>query len=455
MKTRKFLRLAEWAAVFALVCLFSLPVTGRICRAENNMYDVKVSKNYLALRSGKEFSRSNEIGELYNGDSVRVEDTSDPTYWYVYSPKHDKYGYVNKDYLVAQESSGTETWEVSVSKGYLALRSAKGYDEDNEIGELYTGDTVQVENKDDSTYWYVYSPKLDKYGYVNRDYLIRSSGTDTEKTAQKKSASSGKTGGITITTEETLGGFGAVSYSDSSAYLPSPDAWFHDQLARNEEGPSNHGGRFVSFTFDLESKEAAYDYARLLKDSRFQLSLGYEQESDYTSSGTPMLSHTFRFYYQGSGTVGTTDPYTVDEVEPGAVQILLNEYYDEGRVGMSIYYADGFEFIDDGDRSEIDSFTDYSGKSSSGGGSSSSSSGSSGISISTSDRRDCPDCVDGWTDCKDCGGTGYVTRYTSTPQYGGSSIFGGSHRETHKCPQANCHNGRVSCKRCHGRGWLD
>ena len=26
-------------------------------------------------------------------------DTSDPTYWYVYAPKLNNYGYVNKDYL--------------------------------------------------------------------------------------------------------------------------------------------------------------------------------------------------------------------------------------------------------------------------------------------------------------------------------------------------------------------
>ncbi len=60
---------------------------------------------------------------------------------------------------------------VSVAKGYLALRTEKSYDEANEIGELYSGDTVQVMDTSDSSYWYVYAPKLNKYGYVNRDYL--------------------------------------------------------------------------------------------------------------------------------------------------------------------------------------------------------------------------------------------------------------------------------------------
>ncbi len=42
---------------------------------------------------------------------------------------------------------------VSVSKAIFALRSAKAYDASNEIGELYTGDTVQVTDTKDSTYW--------------------------------------------------------------------------------------------------------------------------------------------------------------------------------------------------------------------------------------------------------------------------------------------------------------
>lgn len=133
---------------------------------------VSVSKGYLALRNAKAYDSSNEIGELYTGDTVQLIDTSNATYWYVYSPKLGKNGFVNKNYLTGgSSSSGTVTKTVSVSKGYLALRSAKAYDAANEIGELYTGDTVQVTDTSDSTYWYVYSPKLGKSGYVNKDYL--------------------------------------------------------------------------------------------------------------------------------------------------------------------------------------------------------------------------------------------------------------------------------------------
>ena len=133
-------------------------------------WTVKVNKGYLALRTEKAYDSRNEIGKLYTGDTVQVSDSSDVTYWYVYAPSLGKSGYVNKDYLYNNGSYG-ETRTVSVAKGYLALRSAKAYDSRNEIGQLYTGDTVQVTDSSDATYWYVYAPSLEKSGYVNRNYL--------------------------------------------------------------------------------------------------------------------------------------------------------------------------------------------------------------------------------------------------------------------------------------------
>ena len=130
---------------------------------------VHVDKGYLALRSMKAYDSSNELGELYTGDTVQLMDTSDSQYWYVYSPKYDLNGFVNKDYLTGGTAYATKT--VHVSKGYLALRNAKAYDTSNEIGQLNTGDTVQLIDSNDSQYWYVYSPRLMNYGYVNKDYL--------------------------------------------------------------------------------------------------------------------------------------------------------------------------------------------------------------------------------------------------------------------------------------------
>ena len=60
-------------------------------------------EHYLALRTAPAFDYANEIGKLYNGQVVYVYDTSYSsyydTYWYVYSPSHGKWGYVNSNYI--------------------------------------------------------------------------------------------------------------------------------------------------------------------------------------------------------------------------------------------------------------------------------------------------------------------------------------------------------------------
>ena len=139
-------------------------------------YTVKVDKGYLALRTAPAYDEANEIGELYTGDVVEVKDKSNGQYWWVYSPKHGREGYVNADYLRPSSSpapsSSYGTYTVKVDKGYLALRTAPKYDEANEIGELYTGDKVTVLDKSNGKYWWVYSPKHGREGYVNADYLV-------------------------------------------------------------------------------------------------------------------------------------------------------------------------------------------------------------------------------------------------------------------------------------------
>ena len=144
-------------------------------------YTVSVASGYLALRTAMAFDSRNEIGQLYSGDVVYYQSTGNDTYWYVYSPKYGKYGYVNRNYLLGAGSSssgggsysnpGGTCYTVKVAQGYLALRTAMAYDSRNEIGQLYTGDVVYYQSTGDSTYWYVYSPKYGKYGYVNKNYL--------------------------------------------------------------------------------------------------------------------------------------------------------------------------------------------------------------------------------------------------------------------------------------------
>lgn len=171
MKKRKNIAIPMILA--ATIAAVSVPCSSQIVMASDT-YQVGVSKGYLALRSAMAYDSSNEIGELYSGDTVEVTEYTTSDYWYVYSPKLNRSGYVNNDYLYflsSQPTSSSGSYTVSVAKGYLALRSAKAYDSSNEIGQLYSGDTVRLVDTTDAQYWYVYSQKLCKYGYVNKDYL--------------------------------------------------------------------------------------------------------------------------------------------------------------------------------------------------------------------------------------------------------------------------------------------
>ena len=59
----------------------------------------------------------------------------------------------------------------NLKKGWLALRTAPRYDYSNEIGHLYNGDDVQIRGKASGDYIWVWAPKLNKSGYVNRNFI--------------------------------------------------------------------------------------------------------------------------------------------------------------------------------------------------------------------------------------------------------------------------------------------
>ena len=64
-----------------------------------------------------------------------------------------------------------ETKTVVVTDGYLALRNAASYDAANEIGKLYTGDTVRIQGDFSGSYALVYSAKYNTVGWVNAGFL--------------------------------------------------------------------------------------------------------------------------------------------------------------------------------------------------------------------------------------------------------------------------------------------
>ena len=169
-----FIKTVKCLALFVFIFASAfMMTTQRTHAAAGTTFQVNVKSGYLALRSEKAFDKSNEIGQLNTGDLVEVTDRKDSTYWYAYSPKLDKSGYVDRNYIKAVESESTsnDSWTVKVKSGYLALRNTAAYNDSNEIGRLNTGDTVLVKDSSDSTYWYVYSPLLDKTGYVDKNYI--------------------------------------------------------------------------------------------------------------------------------------------------------------------------------------------------------------------------------------------------------------------------------------------
>lgn len=157
-------------------------------------YYAYVNSGYLAIRSAKAYDYSNELGKIYTNQAVFVIDQSTGTYWYCYSPTTKMYGYVNSNYLLTNDeiirkstggsgnsgstSGSYSVWTVGNTGGgvhYLALRNAPAFDSSNEIGKLYDGNVVYVYSNSYSsyydTYWYVYSPSLGKWGYVNSNYI--------------------------------------------------------------------------------------------------------------------------------------------------------------------------------------------------------------------------------------------------------------------------------------------
>lgn len=130
--------------------------------AEGGAYlydDPDTMKALKYLEPGTEITISGDV----------VED-GDFTGWYAVQSEDYDLAYILASEVQEYDYYSNQA-EVRVSKGYLALRTAPAYDEANEIGELYTGDIVEVEDLTSNGYAYVYSYKYDTYGYANVNYL--------------------------------------------------------------------------------------------------------------------------------------------------------------------------------------------------------------------------------------------------------------------------------------------
>ena len=125
----------KWMMAALLIFGIWIAAGGSGSAATVDTYTVRVEKGYLALRTAQAYDYRNEIGKLYTGDTVEVEEYGSGDYWYVYSSKLNKYGYVNNNYLFYSGITDDTDYTVSVQNGYLALRTEKAYDYRNEIGK--------------------------------------------------------------------------------------------------------------------------------------------------------------------------------------------------------------------------------------------------------------------------------------------------------------------------------
>ena len=127
---------------------------------------------------------ASKIGTIKKGNEVTLMASLSDDYAYIYEAESTVHGYVKKDDLSEEEIKKEETtssqntpaqkrevYYSHVQKGYLALRTAPVYDYANEIASLYNDTQVEVIDKSNGTYWWVYVPSIDKEGYVNADYL--------------------------------------------------------------------------------------------------------------------------------------------------------------------------------------------------------------------------------------------------------------------------------------------
>ena len=236
--------------------------------------------------------------------------------------------------------------------------------------------------------------------------------------------------GEQLSSEKVSGSSQGSSQASSPADDGSlPDLGLFLNCGRGEDMALDNGSRLVSYSFDLDQgKKVIDDLVDLLLEDRYHLTLSDTTEEDYISTSA-LLVNTYDFDYTGSSSdirsVTGWSGHTYD------VQLSVLYYYDQGRIGVTMYYSDGFTLTDPG-RQVSAPPTDFSGQPVNG---SSGSSGSSGSNIPEFAQRDCQICH-GSGDCPECGGDGYL--YSSA-----------SGEEDRNCWRCN-HTG--NCWACGGSG---
>ena len=124
--------------------------------------------DYLNSVNGWDLVTYNGVTGYIHGGNLANSYTAQPAY-----STTQAYFDNNWSGTAANMNTQTGAWKtVKVDSGYLALRRDVSYDQSNEIGQLYTGDQVEIQGSGNAgSYVFVYSPKYGCCGWVNAGFL--------------------------------------------------------------------------------------------------------------------------------------------------------------------------------------------------------------------------------------------------------------------------------------------
>lgn len=124
--------------------------------------------DYLNSVNGWDLVTYNGVTGYIHGGNLANSYTAKPAY-----STTQAYFDNNWSGTAANMNTQTGAWKtVKVDSGYLALRRDVSYDQSNVIGQLYTGDQVEIQGSGNAgSYVFVYSPKYGCCGWVNAGFL--------------------------------------------------------------------------------------------------------------------------------------------------------------------------------------------------------------------------------------------------------------------------------------------
>ncbi|MEG1336008.1 MAG: SH3 domain-containing protein, partial [Clostridiales bacterium] len=155
-------------------------------------YVLNAGEGVPLYESGK-MKKKDIISSLVDGNTMGFVSKKTDAVWRVYDYKSSQYGYVESKYLtdnlealqMAKDAAKAEKakdtpkddkkkekakkgveYTVTWGDSALSVRNSPIKEEGNQIGRVVYGDKVEVVEQTNDTFWYVYVPAQDLYGYV-------------------------------------------------------------------------------------------------------------------------------------------------------------------------------------------------------------------------------------------------------------------------------------------------